>query len=106
VHGSTKPDAEPYVIGNGVTDPVIMLNPLPPYTEEARRARAEGLVVLQAVIRKDGTVGSFKILKRLGYGLDKSSVNTIGAKWRFKPGTRNGEPVDVMANIEVRFRLF
>jgi uncharacterized protein len=42
----------------------------------------------------------------LGYGLDESAINTIATKWRFAPGTLNGEPVDVQANIQVSFRLF
>ncbi len=96
----------PYVVGNGVKAPVALLQPLPAYTEEARKARAEGIVLIQAVIRKDGTVDSFKVLRGLGYGLDESAINTIATKWRFKPGTYNGTPVDVQANIEVAFRLY
>jgi general secretion pathway protein G len=100
------PIAGPYVIGNEVSAPAPLVQPLPPYTEAARMARIEGILVLQAVIRKDGTVDSFKILKPLGHGLDGSAINTIATKWRFKPGMLRGAPVDVMANIEVRFRLF
>jgi protein TonB len=96
----------PYVVGNGVKPPVALLQPLPAYTEEARKARAEGIVLIQAVIRKDGTVDSFKVLRGLGYGLDESAINTIATKWRFRPGTYKGMPVDVQANIEVAFRLY
>jgi periplasmic protein TonB len=96
----------PYVVGNGVKEPVPLIQPLPPYTEEARKARTEGIVVLQAIIRKNGTVDSFKVVRGLGYGLDESAINTIATKWRFKPGTFKGSPVDVVANIEVRFRMF
>jgi len=96
----------PYVVGNGVKPPVPLLQPLPAYTEEARKARAEGIVLIQAVVRKDGTVDSFKVLRGLGYGLDESAINTIATKWRFRPGTFNGTPVDVQANIEVSFRLY
>jgi TonB family protein len=101
------PKATPYIVGrNGVTQPVPLAQPIPSYTPEARKARIEGIVVLQAIIRKDGSVDSFKIIRGLGYGLDESAITTIASKWRFKPGTLNGEPVDVMANIEVRFRLY
>jgi TonB family protein len=96
----------PYVVGNGVKAPQVLFQPLPAYTEEARKARAEGIVLIQAIIRKDGTVDSFKVLRGLGYGLDESAINTIATKWRFKPGTFNGAPVDVQANIEVSFRLY
>ena len=96
----------PYVVGGGVKAPVAIYQPLPIYTEEARKARAEGIVMIQAVIRRDGSVDSFKVLRGLGYGLDESAINTIATKWRFKPGTLNGTPVDVQANIEVSFRLY
>ncbi len=96
----------PYVVGGGVKAPVVISQPLPPYTEEARKARAEGIVLIQAIIRRDGSVDSFKVLRGLGYGLDESAINTIATKWRFKPGTLNGVPVDVQANIEVTFRLY
>lgn len=96
----------PYVVGNGVKAPVILAKPPPAYTEEARKARAEGLVVLSAIIRRNGTVDSFKVVRGLGYGLDESAISTIATKWRFKPGTLNGAPVDVSANIEVSFRLY
>lgn len=96
----------PYVVGNGVKPPEAIFQPLPAYTEEARKARAEGIVTIQAVIRRDGTVDSFRVVRGLGYGLDESAINTIATKWRFKPGTLNGQPVDVQANIEVSFRLY
>jgi protein TonB len=96
----------PYVVGNGVKPPTALYQPLPAYTEEARKARAEGIVLIQAVIRKDGSVDSFKVLRGLGYGLDESAINTIATKWKFRPGTFNGSAVDVQANIEVSFRLY
>ncbi len=106
VGGGIGSGVGPYVVGNGVTNPIVLYKPLPHYTEEARKARAEGIVLIQAVVRKDGSVDSFKILRGLGYGLDESAIETIATKWRFKPGTRNGVPVDVWANIEVTFRLY
>jgi TonB family protein len=95
----------PYVVGNGVMAPVVLNQPLPPYTDEARRARVEGIALIQAVIRKDGTADSFKVLRGLGYGLDESAINIIATKWRFKPGTLNGAPVDVQASIAVSFKF-
>jgi TonB family protein len=93
----------PYVIGDGVQAPVPLVKPQPSYTLEARKAHITGIVVLQAIIRKDGSVDSLKVIKGLGYGLDESAMNTISAKWRFKPATINDNPVDMIANIEVRF---
>jgi len=96
----------PYVPGNGVKAPVPLLQPLPYYTEEARKARTEGVVLLQLVVRKDGTPDSFKVLRGLGYGLDESAINTVANKWRFRPGTYNGVPADVQILVEVTFRLY
>jgi TonB family protein len=102
-----RDSARLYMAGeDGAEDPVLLVNPMPPYTEDARKARIEGFVVLQAVIRKNGTVDTFKVLKGLGYGLDDSAINTIATKWRFRPGTLEGKPVDVIVNLEVHFRMF
>jgi len=95
-----------YGLGGGVRAPVAIVMPLPLYTEEARKARVEGVVTIEAVVRKNGTVDSFRVVRGLGYGLDESAISTIAGKWRFKPGTLNAQPVDVRCNIEVSFRLY
>jgi TonB family protein len=87
------------------TPPIVLSQPLPPYTDEARRARVEGMVAIQCIVRKEGTVDSFKIIKGLGYGLDESAINTIATKWRFKPAILNGVAVDMQANIVVSFKI-
>lgn len=86
--------------------PRAIVQPMPSYTDEARANRIEGIIVLQVMVRKDGTATVTKVLKGLGYGLDQSAISTIEKRWRFEPGTNYGEPVDVQANIEVRFRLY
>jgi len=96
----------PYVSGNGVGEPIAIEQPKPPYTEEARKNRTEGIVLLQVIIRSNGRVDGFKVLKSLGSGLDESAINTIATKWRFKPATFRGQPVDFQAQIEVTFRLY
>jgi TonB family protein len=93
----------PYTIGNGVDAPVVLVKSVPPYTEEARKADVNGIVALQCIVRKDGTVDSCKILRGLGYGLDQSAINTITTAWRFKSGSKNGVPVEVYAHIQVTF---
>ena len=89
--------------GKDVIAPVVLSKPLPAYTSEAR---AEGTVLMQAIVRRDGSVDALRVLKGLGYGLDESAVDTIKTKWRFQPGTLNGKPVDVKVDIEVAFRLY
>jgi TonB family protein len=85
--------------------PIAWAQPMPPYTEEARNARIDGTIILQAIIRKDGTVDSLKVLRGLGFGLDESAANTVANKWRFRPGTFKGTPVDATVNINVSFRI-
>jgi TonB family protein len=98
--------AGPYTAGGPVTPPMIIYQRNPSYTQAARDAKVEGIVLLEAVVRKDGTVDSIRILKSLGYGLDQSAAQTVGKEWRFKPGTLDGKPVDVQISIEIAFRLY
>jgi len=95
-----------YSVGGNVKHPVALYQPMPPYTREAKQAGVEGIALFEVVIRKDGSVDSFKVLRGIGYGLDESAIRTIREEWRFRPGTLNGQPVDVKANIEVSFRLY
>jgi TonB family protein len=96
----------PYVAGWGVATPKDVFRPSPSYTDRARQARINGIVVVEFVVRKNGTVGDCKILRGLGYGLDESAIQTITTQWRFQPGTFKGKPVDVKAMAEVTFKLY
>jgi len=97
----------PHIAGeSGLKNPIALEQPKPLYTEEARKARAEGEVLLRAIVRKDGSVDGFKILRGLGFGLDESAIQTIANKWKFKPGTKNGVPVDVQTDFQIYFRLY
>ena len=95
-----------YSVGDSVKPPQVLQQPKPLYTPQAREAKIEGIVMVGAVIQKNGSVGQIKILKGLGYGLNESTVNTISREWKFKPGTLNDEPVDVSVVMEVSFRLY
>ena len=96
----------PYQPGNGVLLPVVVREVKPQYTAEAMRAKVQGTVWLECVIRKDGTVGEVDVVKSLdsSFGLDQEAVKAA-RQWRFKPGTRFGEPVDVLVTIELTFTL-
>ena len=61
-------------------------------------------VVLEAIVRRDGTVDIQRIVRSLGFGLDENAIQAL-KQWRFRPGMRNGVPVDVSLNIEVNFNL-
>jgi periplasmic protein TonB len=84
--------------------PIALSQPMPPYTEEARKARIDGTVVLHATIRKDGTADNIKVCKGVGYKLDESAIKAV-SKWRFVPAKKNGVEVDVKSKIEIRFRV-
>ena len=68
------------------------------------RDRVEGTVTLYAVIHIDGTVGEIRVLNSLDSRLDDNAVRAL-SHWRFRPGTKNGEPVDIEAVVLVPFRL-
>ncbi len=86
--------------------PEAISRPMPAYTEAARAVRAEGVLIVSAVVRRDGTLDSLRIARGLGYGLDESAVSTISSRWRFKPALDlKGAPLDCPVNIEVTFRL-
>jgi TonB family protein len=94
----------PYRPGSGITPPSLLREVKPHYTEEARRAGREGDVVLEIVVRADGSVGDVAILQRLGSGLDQRAVDAV-RQWRFSPARRFGTPVDVLVEVAVEFKL-
>lgn len=67
--------------------PLPSLHIDPPYTDAARKAGVEGVVSLECIVWKDGTVDNFKVLKGLGFGLDESAINTIATKQKFLPAS-------------------
>jgi TonB family protein len=94
----------PIHVGGDVKAPVKSYSPQPAYTEIARKARVQGVVIVQAIIDKQGSVTNVKVLKGLPMGLDKAAVDSIKT-WKFEPATLNGKPVDVYYNLTVNFTL-
>jgi TonB family protein len=94
-----------FSVGGGVSAPIAIYSPDPPYSEEARKAKFSGVVVVQIVVDVAGNVHDAKVIKPLGLGLDEKAIETIRT-WRFKPAMRNGAPVNVRMLVEVSFRLF
>jgi TonB family protein len=94
----------PYRPGSGITPPQLLREVRPDYTEEARRQGIEGDVVLEIVVKSDGSVGDVRIVHGLGGGLDRRAVDAV-RQWRFTPARRLGAPVDVMVEVAVEFKL-
>jgi len=91
-------------IGGGVSAPVLLFKVEPEYSEEARKARYQGTVVVYVEIDPTGRVVNNRIVHSLGLGLDEKALEAI-QKWKFRPGYKDGKAVTVAAIIEVNFRL-
>jgi len=94
-----------YSVGGGVSAPIPIYKPEPAYSEEARKAKYQGVVVLWIVVDAQGNVTDARVVRPLGLGLDEKAVEAVHT-WKFKPAMRNGSPVPVRASVEVTFRLF
>jgi len=93
-----------YRIGGGVSPPSLVYKVEPEYSEEARKAKFQGTVVLYVVVDEKGNPRDLKVVRPLGLGLDEKAIEAV-QKWRFKPGFLGGKAVAVAATIEVNFRL-
>ena len=90
--------------GGGVSAPQLIYRVEPEYTEEARKAKYQGTVVIYCVVDVHGMVRNIRVTRSLGLGLDEKALEAV-RQWKFKPGMKNGRPVNVAASIEVTFRL-
>ena len=87
-----------------VTAPSLRMKVAPEYSEEARRAGYQGTVMLYVQVDPSGKPVNMRVLHSLGLGLDEKAIEAV-QKWQFKPGTKDGVPVTVEAQVEVNFRL-
>ena len=96
----------PFPAGKGgVTVPQVIFNPEPSFSEEARKAKAQGIVVLLVVVGKDGHPYDIRVGQSLGMGLDEKAIEAV-TRWRFRPATLNGQPVATQIAVEVDFHLY
>jgi TonB family protein len=95
-----------YRPGSGIDIPVLIREVKPLYTPDALRAKIQGVVLLEAVVQPDGTVGDVQIVRSLDpvFGLDQEAIKAA-RQWRFIPGKRQGLPVPVLVTIELTFTL-
>ena len=104
------PEGEPGVGGahagfrDNVTQPTLLSKTEPEYSDEARKVKLQGMVLLRIVVDERGRVGDIVVTQGLGLGLDERAVAAV-RKWRFRPGMRAGRPVPTTAIVQVSFRL-
>jgi periplasmic protein TonB len=94
-----------YKVGGGVSAPRVLYSPDPEYTEEARKAKYQGVCVLWLIVGPDGKPRDVRVARTLGMGLDQKAIQAV-QQWKFEPAMKNGRPVAVMLNVEVNFRLY
>ncbi len=88
----------------GLTAPTVLYRVEPEFSEEARKAKYQGTVILTIEVGEDGKARRFQVVRGLGLGLDEKAIEAV-AQWRFRPALRSGQPVPAPATIEVNFRL-
>ncbi len=92
-------------VGGGVSAPVPIYKPEPEYSEEARKTKHQGTVMLSVIIGTDGRPREMRVVRALGMGLDEKALEAV-KQWRFEPAKKDGVPVAVIVNVEVGFNLY
>jgi TonB family protein len=92
-------------VGGGVSAPKAIYSPDPEYSEEARKAKYQGVCVLWLVVGPDGRPRDIRVARTLGLGLDEKAIEAVKT-WRFEPAMKDNKPVAVQINVEVSFRLY
>ena len=92
-------------VRGGVSAPRAIYEPDPDYSEQARKAKYQGTIVLSLIVDSSGAPTDVQIIRPLGLGLDEKAVNAVNT-WKFRPAEKDGEPVPVSINVEVTFHLY
>jgi TonB family protein len=101
-------DGPPGIFPMGTKDmtvPQVIFNPEPSFSEEARKAKAQGIVLLLLVVGKDGHPYDIRVRQSLGMGLDEKAIEAVN-RWRFRPATLHGQPVATKIAVQVDFHLY
>jgi periplasmic protein TonB len=94
-----------YKVGGGVLAPELIYAPDPEFSDEARRAKYQGIWVVSLIVDAQGNPQRVQVVRHLGMGLDEKAVEAV-RRYKFKPATLQGRPVPVEVNIEVNFRIY
>jgi TonB family protein len=91
-------------VGGGVSEPVLLSQVQPEYSDDGRKARIQGTVELLIIVNPDGTVKFDNVRKSLGYGLDQKAIEAV-KKWKFSAGKKDGRAVATYVSVLVNFSL-
>ncbi len=94
-----------YHVGGGVTAPVVIYSVEPEFSEEARKAKVAGNVLVSIIVDASGHPQNVRVIRGIGMGLDEKAVEAV-RQYRFKPATLGGKPVAVEVNFDVNFQIF
>jgi protein TonB len=92
-------------IGGGVSAPVLIFQVEPEFSEEARKAKAAGNVLVNLIVDQNGRPVNVHVIRGVGMGLDEKAVEAV-RQYKFKPAMEGGKPVAVELNVEVNFQIF
>jgi protein TonB len=92
-------------IGGGVSEPQLIFKVDPEFSEEARKAKFMGIVLVNLVVDQNGLPQNVHLVRGVGMGLDEKAIEAV-KQYRFKPARENGKPVAVQLNVEVNFQIF
>ena len=95
----------PKRIGGGVSAPVLIFSVEPEFSEEARKAKVAGNVLVNLYVDQNGNPSHVRVIRGVGMGLDEKAVEAV-RQYKFKPAMENGKPVLVELNVEVNFQIF
>jgi protein TonB len=94
-----------YHVGGGVSAPVIIRNVDPEFSEEARKAKFSGNVMVSLIIDENGNATHVRVVRGVGMGLDENAIAAVRQD-KFRPAMKDGKPVKVQLNMEVNFQIF
>jgi protein TonB len=92
-------------VGGGVLAPVVLFAPEPEFSEEARKAKASGNVLVYLQVDTNGHPMNIRVVRGIGLGLDQKAIEAV-SHYKFKPATENGHPVTVEMQVDVNFQIF
>lgn len=94
-----------YHVGGGVAAPQVIYSVDPEFSDEARRAKYQGICVVSLIVDTQGNPQRVQVIRHLGMGLDEKAIEAV-KQYKFKPAMLQGKPVPVEVNIEVNFRIY